>query len=1169
MTIKKASTSIPSHQGTTRTAIRRSTRKTAGSTVCNVLNGTRSHSKTSNHRDKSSAGTESQNSSGSNSAGILAQFQDRTQNVVMATTNQLAPIAPLPNSENIQQLVLPSSPLPRPFSTLPEEQTALISISTEKQAEVLLAFFEPQASIEETLSQPIDHMHSNPIGSQCPCGRTLNSSWSKHLTIHLSDSTFLDFHRDSFLSLLESIGRFGCLRCGSHYKNNSRKKCLKCKSTPLLFAAAEPTIANSQPAMHIEYDECQEAINILQDCQTANIQILHHIPKHLRRRFHDCLSNCLTEAARGRPLAIAKLLCFSKAILANPVQNQRQKSKVKLKEILHERLVLWDSDWKAQWNLVLNSNVRPRTTRSGTVHLQEVNNSRTKEYAKNGRFSAALKALLSKGLLPTDPAVYEQLLQKHPQGVCNLPPIVDCPSDPIQANYSQIAEIVRSFPCGSAGGGSGLRANHLYEAISISPFDENNSCLQALTIFINFLLSGRAPSRLSPYIAGAILVALGKKDNGVRPIAIGEIFRRICSKFCARSSRNLQKNYFEPLQLGVGTSGGCETIVHSVNSLIKSRGQDQELAMVLVDLTNAFNNADRAIFLEQTYIHNRSSYAWYRYCYETPSNLYFGDYIIQSSIGSQQGDPGGPQLFSLALHPLLQKIADECPSLALNVWYLDDGVLIGKKEDLCKALSILETEGPTRGIFLNPRKCKFWWPSLDPEKWTSLVPFATPVRESGVELLGGAIGDEHFCRNVLHDRVLKIESGCAQLKELGHSQIAYQILRHCAGFSKIGYALRIFEPDIIRPILQQFDAIIEDCLFAIIGADLQEHQRIQIQLPIEKGGLAIPSAVDRSPVAYLCSVKKAEPLSRNLLGDNFQKNLGIEQHISWVNNQLSSDAKIQENTIENIPKPQAKICQDLDDKKFKNLFDNSNLRAKARLNSLSMPYSGNFLNATPNSMWNLTFSNEEFSSLVRYRLGINVFDASTFPGECPRCFQRQDASGDHCVICRKGTLHGRHNAIVSTLHHLAQQGAFAPQKEPPYLINNSEARPADVYIPVWTGGQPVAIDVSVTSPLADSYILKASKDIGAAASIRADMKREKYSAICTEHGMQFTPFVLETFGGFDKDAIEIISKLSRAIASRCSLAPGEIKMRSLHKISHTIQKVIASSFVSFPSFNNG
>ena len=177
-----------------------------------------------------------------------------------------------------------------------------------------------------------------------------------------------------------------------------------------------------------------------------------------------------------------------------------------------------------------------------------------------------MKALMSKGIIPADPAVYEQLLQKHPQSVYNLPPIGDRPSEPFQAEFSQIATIVRSFPSGSAGGGSGWRANHLYEAISISPFDENNSCLQSLTNFINLLLSGRAPPRLRPFIAGAVLVALAKKDNGVRPIAIGEIFRRICSKFCTHSSRFLQKTYFEPLQLGVGTSNGCESIIHSVNA---------------------------------------------------------------------------------------------------------------------------------------------------------------------------------------------------------------------------------------------------------------------------------------------------------------------------------------------------------------------------------------------------------------------------------------------------------------------------------------------------------------------------------------------------------------------------------------------------------------------------
>ena len=41
--------------------------------------------------------------------------------------------------------------------------------------------------------------------------------------------------------------------------------------------------------------------------------------------------------------------------------------------------------------------------------------------------------------------------------------------------------------------------------------------------------------------------------------------------------------------------------------------------------------------------------------YSLPSNLFFGDSIISSATGVQQGDPLGPALFSLALfsHPLI------------------------------------------------------------------------------------------------------------------------------------------------------------------------------------------------------------------------------------------------------------------------------------------------------------------------------------------------------------------------------------------------------------------------------------------------------------------------------------------------------------------------------------
>jgi hypothetical protein len=81
-----------------------------------------------------------------------------------------------------------------------------------------------------------------------------------------------------------------------------------------------------------------------------------------------------------------------------------------------------------------------------------------------------------------------------------------------------------------------------------------------------------------------------------------------------------------------------------------------------------------------------------------PSNLQFGDMVLLSMCGVQQGDPLGPFLFCLAIHPLLCKIKQECPNLAANAWYLDDGVIAGPEAEVLRALEIIETEAPARGF---------------------------------------------------------------------------------------------------------------------------------------------------------------------------------------------------------------------------------------------------------------------------------------------------------------------------------------------------------------------------------------------------------------------------------------------------------------------------------------
>ena len=104
--------------------------------------------------------------------------------------------------------------------------------------------------------------------------------------------------------------------------------------------------------------------------------------------------------------------------------------------------------------------------------------------------------------------------------------------------------------------------------------------------------------------------------------------------------------------------------------------------MLKVDFSNAFNIVHRSKMLVQVYEKLPGLYRWVEYCYSHPACLFFGTITLQSMAGVQQGDPLGPLLFSLVLHPLALKIQREFPDLNLCVWYLDDGTVIGDVNDV-------------------------------------------------------------------------------------------------------------------------------------------------------------------------------------------------------------------------------------------------------------------------------------------------------------------------------------------------------------------------------------------------------------------------------------------------------------------------------------------------------
>jgi hypothetical protein len=81
------------------------------------------------------------------------------------------------------------------------------------------------------------------------------------------------------------------------------------------------------------------------------------------------------------------------------------------------------------------------------------------------------------------------------------------------------------------------------------------------------------------------------------------------------------------------------------------------------------------------------------------------------------------------------------PATAYN--YIDDVVVAGPSQAVKQVISILHSQGPPLGLFLNTSKCELFSKSdlstFPPDMKRSIVP--------NIEILGAAIGDDNFRAN--------------------------------------------------------------------------------------------------------------------------------------------------------------------------------------------------------------------------------------------------------------------------------------------------------------------------------------------------------------------------------------------------------------------------------------
>ena len=652
------------------------------------------------------------------------------------------------------------------------------------------------------------------------------------------------------------------------------------------------------------------------------------------------------------------------------------------------------------------------------------------------------------------------------------------------------------------------------------------------------MVAGLAPRELAPFVAGAPLMALLKAGGGLRPIAIGETIRRLVSKCCCEATTEDAKIIFGPLQVGVATQGGAEASVHAVRQLAKEFGEDPGKIMLKVDFSNAFNVVDRTEMIAQVYDKLPGLYRWVEYCYSHPAHLFFGSCVLQSASGVQQGDPLGPLLFSLVLHPLALKIQAEFPNLDLCVWYLDDGTIIGAVEDVYKVFELIQKEGPARGLHLNVKKNEIWWPSrVTPDPFPADV---DRVDNAGVKLLGAPIGTKDFTTDFVRKKLDALDAVYKTLRDVNDAQVEFALFRGCLSYNKINHLLRTCPPDLLQEALTRFDDRFQNIVAEILRVPcLSEDQWDQASLPVKFSGLGVNQTKVIAGSAYIGSCALTRALVAALLGRDASTFELVSVPELLAAHEAATGAAHTSASLAGEKSVQQKLSTERHAAMYERLKTRSSVRSQNLMLSCSMPHASDWLLAPPIPGLGLGLQSDVFRTALKFRLGLPLF-SEPFP--CPAlssegkaCGAEMDVFGDHAPCCHNGTsLVFRHNNVRDILGHSARAaGLAAVVIEKKNQVDGSKAKPGDITVQQYHRGfASSAFDVTISHPLQKKFIEIAMEEAGVVAEEAHDRKLLKSLAVCEKEGIHFVPLAWESTGGATETVHETIRKWTELEGAR-------------------------------------